>query len=161
MTLERYRTGVPRAVLSALALLALAFGVVVPPGFMPARAADRSIRVLICTGTGPAEGVLSLDGTVRVERIGGAGSASNGHGVGKAGNPDDSDHGEGKGSNTHSPCLFAGHAAPLDTPDIALAPTVEGMSNGAAVRVLRAFLLPGRGMAAPPPPAHAPPFLSV
>lgn len=111
----------------ALAALALMVQVLIPQGYMVS--ADPAARgLVICTGHGP---LLSLD-----------------------------DHGHpakapGK-SGADSVCGFAAHAAGAPPPSLAaLIPVAfEPQAVAAAPRL---DLVPGRGLAAPPPPSHAPP----
>jgi hypothetical protein len=113
-----------------LAVLALLINVAVPHGTMVA-SASTGPALVICTGHGPM--VLP------------------GH-DGKPAN-------KGKTVSHDGACAFAGHglaSAPPPLPRIAradFAPLQPG-------RYAAADLAPGRVLAAPPPPSHAPPVLS-
>ena len=121
----------PRSVAVALALLALVLKGLTPTGFMvDDRAAARGFALVICTGQGPVS-LADLDHR-------GAPPAK---------------------SKPDAPCAFAGHAA---APGPAEANPVLGdhtESAAIAVAILR-DLLPGRGLAAPPPPSVGPPALA-
>jgi hypothetical protein len=123
------RLEMPRRVMTALAFLALAFAVVVPPGFMPASHADgRGFAIVICTGHGP----LQLDRS--------------------------SDHKAPPGkSKASAACPFAANVTPPLAPAFAVAvrPAVFGVVTSAAA----SHRAPGLGLAAPPPPATGPPSL--
>lgn len=115
----------------ALALIALALQILVPPGFMVS--SGPTPTVVICTGHGSISGPLDD------------------HGQQNKTPKDKSDHA----------CPFAGHGgAPL-------APSLQSAAIGlSVVDVARptgklADLAPGRGLAAPPPPSHAPPQHSI
>ena len=113
-----------------LAVLALLINVVVPQGTMVASAAAGPALV-ICTGHGP----MALPG------------------------PDGAPAQKGKAAGHDGTCAFAGHglaSAPPPLPPIARA----DFAPAPPVRLAAADLAPGRGLAAPPPPSHAPPVLS-
>lgn len=125
----RDRGRLSRAVL-ALALLALALKILVAPGFMAG--SSRSLPIAICSGQGPA--------------------ATTG--------PDD--HGQpakAPQGKTDGICPFAGHGATPLPPHL----TADAPPCWQIVPVRASFrpqdLAPGRGLAAPPPPSHAPPAL--
>jgi hypothetical protein len=114
-----------------LALLALIVQVLTPPGFMMARQGDRAV-LMICTGHGAADSPSDL-----------------------MGHP-----GKAPQSRHDAPCAFAGlgvSAAPplLDSVGPATTSAVEAPS------IARLDLMPGRGLAAPPPPSHGPPQLAL
>jgi hypothetical protein len=114
-----------------LAILALALQVVVPPGYMVGGGgADGPARIVICTGHGPVDAAFDLGGPKAPAR-------------GK--------HGEAS-------CVFAGHAAPntLAPPGPAIAAVWP--RRAPLVVTLADQVCVGRGLAAPPPPARAPPF---
>ncbi len=62
----------------------------------------------------------------------------------------------GKKSSAEAPCAFAGHAATAPPASVALNAAV-GLVYLAPAMDRRADLVPGRGLAAPPPPSHGPP----
>jgi len=118
-----------RRVLAVLACLALALKAMSPSGFMPGT--SLSIPIVLCTGQGPAMTILWQAGHDR---------------------PSDAPHQDGD----HT-CPFAGHGAvPLapasDVFNIAMAPVPQDIPSARIPAIA-----PGRGMAAPPPPSHAPP----
>lgn len=125
-----HRRGGWRAFLT-LAMLALVMKVAAPPGFMFA-AEDRG---------GHAAPAFAL-------------VICTGHG------PLDLGSGKDKGGQSKpradAPCAFAGHAAP-PTPALGAAIPLAGLADYKAPTVLLADLIPGRGLAAPPPPSQGPP----
>lgn len=132
---RHHLTGWRQAFLT-LAVLALLVKVAIPAGFMPdTNRATGLFAITLCTGQGPAVGYLNAKGEL-VDH-------------------DPSKH-DPKKSHREAPCAFAGNASasveplaePLAEPN---APTV------APQPFLRRHATPGRGLAAPPPPSHAPP----
>lgn len=115
--------------MAVAAVIALAFAVIVPPGFMPARAADGvGLAMVICTGHGPLQ-------------------------VGAAG-----DHqAPAQKSKAGAACPFAAAATapPPAAPAIAQGPVRFATSTP----FIAGDQSPGRGLAAPPPPAIGPPSL--
>jgi hypothetical protein len=114
----------------ALAFLAVALKVLVPPGMMVGSAdgvGPNSIPVVICTGHGP------------VAAGGESGSKAPAH---KA-RPD-------------APCAFVGHALVSAAPAAALIALPYAVARQTLV-LERFDLNPGRGLAAPPPPSLGPP----
>src|SRR5580704_14311050 len=109
--------------------MALVAGVLSPPGFMVA-SGSAGPAIVICTGHGPAFA---------------------------PGQPGGADRGKSKAAHDGA-CPFAGHGLasappPLGTlAKLAFAPLPPSLAPRAAVA-------PGRGLAAPPPPSHAPPVL--
>ncbi|MBR0551094.1 DUF2946 family protein [Stakelama marina] len=140
MGIADFRKGMLNAALMVAALAALALNVAVPPGFMPARVADGSTRVVICTGYGPLTAEI------------GAASMPGMHAA-----ADHGKHHDGSGADMR--CDFAGHSAPsVPTVPVALLTTVPPAYP--VFHPLRgAGQVPGRGMPAPPPPSRAPPML--
>jgi hypothetical protein len=132
-----WRSGaVRRGVALTLILLALVLKVVVPPGFMVADP-GASFPITICTGHGP----LVLDpGDTRA--------------------PNAPTHNKGPTHKMDTPCTGAGNITPPAPPLVAgLAEPYVGVAQppGAGPNFAVA---PGRGLAAPPPPSHAPPAFS-
>lgn len=125
-----------------LALMALATSILLPRGFMAARGHDGMVRIVMCTGYGPV--------TMAVPEA----MAGKAHGQGQH-------QGEDQQSHHGMACPYAGTAAPLSAPgsyEIAM----PRMDHGPLlVARLSADIIPGRGMAAPPPPSHAPPFALI
>ncbi len=116
---------------ACLAMLALFLQVAVPPGFMVGRT-DSGPAIVICTGHGPLQ--IGQDGP------------------GKPGKPSK--------ATQAGACVFAGHGGFAPPP---------GLANPASRRIARIVetavseldLLPGRGLAAPPPPSQGPPSLTI
>jgi hypothetical protein len=121
-----------RDVALTLAVFALALQVLVPSGFMVANEGGRSV-IVICTGHGPLMMMSSKDGKAPATPK----------------------------KTSDAPCAFAGHVAPFTAPLPApLAGPVFIVTPDAGPRRL-ASLTPGRGLAAPPPPARGPPSLLI
>ena len=113
----------------ALACLALAMKIIVPPGFMlDSPRSGQGVALVICTGHGP----LTLYGA--------------GHDA------------PGQKSKAGAPCAAFGNTVSLTPLDSPLPVRADGSFLPAA-NVARADQLPGRGLAAPPPPALGPPRL--
>ena len=127
MSVWQKETAIARHLLAALALLALAFTIAVPPGFMVH--AGSSFPIVVCTGHGPA--TIAFDG----------------HGRPTKAPANRSDH----------VCPFAGNGAVPFAPNAAFAGRPLPVSHGIAVVLPIPDMVPGRGLAAPPPPSHAPP----
>jgi hypothetical protein len=115
-----------------LALVALAVGVMSPPGFMVA-AGGSGPAIVICTGHGPA--------------FAPGGSSS----------PGGADHGRGKATHDGA-CPFAGHGLASTRPPLGIIAKVAFAPSPATLEP-RADVAPGRGLAAPPPPSQGPPVL--
>ena len=114
-------------VATAVAILALLIQLAVPPGFMVADT-NQGPAVVICTGHGP----LAVDVP--------------GHGL----------PGKSPGSKGSGVCPFAGHGGPAVTPvAAAFSPAAYVFEREQTSTPGDAY--PGRGLAAPPPPSHAPP----
>ncbi|QIG80648.1 DUF2946 family protein [Stakelama tenebrarum] len=139
MGIDHIRTGLIGRVLRVLAFAAIALTAVVPPGFMPARAADNSMVISICTGTGPVTRVLTIEEAKRF-----------GH------SPDD----QGQ-RDPRENCPFAGHQAPQQLPDLISPPAPSIAYVAYTPAPLTDFVRPGTGLSAPPPPSHAPPLHTV
>ena len=125
--------------LGAFALLALLVRALVPAGYMVAEAGTvdgRYLVVQMCDGHGSAAQVIDLD-TGKV--------------IDKSKSPDSTD------SSNKSPCVFA-MASAVSLPPLAVEPVLVRhaiAAEPAGVSEVR----PGRGIAAPPPPATGPPSL--
>ena len=128
----RKRSGGWRSVCLTLAVLALARKVLVPQGFMVA-VRGAPFPLVICTGHGPL--------TVTLDQ----------HGDPKAPAHKTSD----------APCAFAGNLTPTAPSDVAVLAEPYAMVADRLHGDHGVDLAPGRGLAAPPPPSHAPPVLSV
>jgi hypothetical protein len=120
------------AIAGLLAWMALAMRVLVPAGFMPA-ATPLGPQIVICTGAGP----------ISVADPAGAAESPGDE------TPKKVDH----------PCAPAGFAAEAMPETFAFASRSVEVSSAAAPPA-RPDLVPGRGLAAPPPPATGPPSLT-
>lgn len=116
----------------AVAMLALAVRVLVPAGYMPGGAGQPPL--VLCTGQG-AQIVLAAGGEH--------------HGA-----PSDDHSGQGA---AHHPCAFASAAHVFAAPDLAPAVLSAWSAQAPDLRAAR-IVSPGRGLAAPPPPATGPPL---
>jgi len=126
-----------RGVFVALALLALALKVMIPPGTMIAQPSQGAgFPLVLCTAQGP----LIVDSATQP----GAVSATKEKPANKS--PHD------------APCLFAGHGAAAPIPDLRAFEPVEMVTfEEAAQSGAPSPVTPGRGLAAPPPPPRGPP----
>jgi hypothetical protein len=106
-----------------------------PEGWMPVANAAGGIEIALCNGHGPDDVmVLTLDGKLHHK------APANGQG-------DD------------RPCAFAGVGI-ADAPPLLPAIVAPIRTYTAASTLLAATTVPGRGLAAPPPPATGPPALA-
>ena len=116
-----------------MALAAMILRALLPVGWMPAAGG----QIVICTGHGPV-----LQEAARL------------------GNLDDGGHQHAPTQKHDHPCAFSGHgvgaAPPIQSGDV----TLLNWISIAPVLPSARFLAPGRGLAAPPPPSHAPPALT-
>jgi hypothetical protein len=120
------------AILSAV--LALALNVLVPPGFMAN--SQGSPGLVLCTGHGPVQIASDLAGLNKA-----------------SGSHDSKPH-------TDGPCAFTGHGA---APPLAVSPLLaSGTATWLAdIEPARQSFAVAPPLAAPPPPSHAPPSVSV
>ena len=118
---------------SALAFVGLSLGILVPPGFMVSGAAPQGVPIVICTGHGALGAKLDFGGSQAPE----------------------------KKNKAPTTCAFAGHGG---------APILASVVGPTAVRwdfpsvdgpTVTASVVPGRGLAAPPPQSRAPPTPSI
>lgn len=128
----RART-IARDALTLLAFLALSLTILFPPGYMPGSGLAQPM--VLCSGQMPA---------------GMAMAASDHH------RPDKAPHG-----GADHPCPFAVSAATPLLPDGPLAGPAASPGAVPAFAAPTPMVAPGRGMAAPPPPSHAPPAFRV
>jgi hypothetical protein len=128
----RHRSAGWRSVCLTLTLLALAFKVLVPQGLMLSEQGP-GIPLVICTGHGPL--TLSDDG----------------HGGSK----------DPAQKKSDAPCMGAGNVTPVTPLTLAVVsePIVLVADSPHSGKTLD--LIPGRGLAAPPPQSHAPPAVSI
>lgn len=128
-----------------LAGLALFLKILIPPGYMaaPAKPDGPAFALMLCT----AQGMVSLDAAA----------------VEGTGHLDES--GESIPTNDdgarHSPCVFAGHGLNAPAPDPLHGDQVVFEQPADQPRLARTDVTPGRGLAAPPPPARGPPPLQA
>ena len=130
----QWRTSGWRSLCALLALCAILTKAAVPAGFMvDARAADLGIPLVICT----AQGAVTLDA-------------------------DHSVPGKVSKKAPDGLCIFAGASAGALAPQIPALSPVAYVDWTAPQPLLPADLIPGRGLAAPPPlPARGPPTLRL
>ena len=119
-----------RHVLAALALLALALKILIPPGYMPGISLAQPI--VLCSGGGPMPMMAADHGSHR--------------------DPSRAPHGDGD-----HPCAFTGLSGTALAADGDGPVVVRVLSRARPLAASAAAAAPGRGMAAPPPPSHAPP----
>lgn len=127
--------------LGAFALLALLVRALVPAGYMVAEASTPDGRYLVvqmCDAHGGAAQVIDLDTGKIVEKSKSPGKS------------------EGKGEG--SSCMFAMATPMASPPPVQAEPIVFGTTIDAHL-VSKPDVVPGRGIAAPPPPATGPPSL--
>jgi len=113
-----------------LAVLALMLKVLMPSGFMLAEPGHGTL-IAICTGHGPL--TVALD-----------------------------DYGKSKApvqKKADAPCVGAGNVSPPSPSGVAAVAEAVIYAPPAAPRAPSFDLLPGRGLAAPPPPSQGPPIL--
>lgn len=129
-----------------LVTAALMMKLVVPAGYM-AMVSAGSISIKLCSGFAPVRTAAPMAGMARH----GEANAEPMLGMKHGGD------GESDDPQTKQPCPFATLASTPLTPDL-------GSSDLAIVLIPRETptarpltIAPGRGMAAPPPPSHAPP----
>lgn len=124
----RART-IARDALAVLAFLALSLTTLFPPGYMPGSRLAQAM--VLCSGQMPAG--MAMD-------------------AGDHRRPDKVPHG-----GADHPCPFAVSAATPLVPDVPLAGPVSPPIALLSFAAPAPSIAPGRGMAAPPPPSHAPP----
>lgn len=108
---------------------------VAPEGWMPVVNAAGGIEIAVCNGTGPDDRmVLSPDGKLHHKA-------------------------PGKSQPGDHACAFSGLGV-ADAPPPALALDTPAIAPHAMPELQRLYLSPGRGLAAPPPPATGPPSLA-
>lgn len=108
---------------------------VAPDGWMPVINANGGIEIAVCNGQGPEDTmVLSPDGKLHHKA-------------------------PAKGQSGDHPCAFAGLGI-ADAPPPLLAVAAPAFATPAIPPLDAERLAPGRGLAAPPPPATGPPALA-
>jgi hypothetical protein len=135
-----------RAVCAALAFLALALQLTFPPGYMMAEPGHGLLVLCPAQGPGPDSPSDAMAGMDM------AGMDMSGTDMAAA-----HDKAPAK-SKSMATCPFAGHATGSTPPTpVAVAQSVAFVAAAAPTRPYLVF--PGRGLAAPPPPAIGPPVL--
>lgn len=130
------------AAFHVFALIALATTIALPRGYMAASGSDGLVRIVMCTGYGPASIAAPPELAERLTQ-------------GPHRQDDD------QGDSHATPCPYAGTAAPLSAPGSYTMPVaVFGHDDGVQPRPTDG-IEPGRGMAAPPPPSQAPPMATI
>jgi hypothetical protein len=117
-----------------LALLLLATGLLIPRGIMPVRDAHGVLQVTLCTGYGPVKTTIVIPMA-----------------------PDGHDQDKAPADKHATACPFAAQTGPLLTPSECRAPLPSLADAPAPAALASRQIVPGRGMAAPPPPSQAPP----
>jgi hypothetical protein len=122
-----------------LAAIALAFQALLPGGFMlGAKPSDGSITITLCTASGNITAIMDQNGQIRETHT-------------QKDTPTEED------AQKHGVCIFAGHGAAFDLPSPApTAPIVFGRYRPSDFSAA-AYVAPGLGLAAPPPPQTGPP----
>ena len=133
------------AVAATLAFVALALRILVPAGFMIAAPTSATnvqgyIPITLCTSVGKVTVLMGDDGSITPQST------------------QDPTHGEDSKSPNHADCLFAGNIAATLPPQFVWLLYSERTLRRTNSIVTR-DLVPGRGLAAPPPPSTAPPKL--
>ncbi len=117
-----------------LVALLLARGLT-PDGWMPVASASGGIELAVCNGLGSEDRmVLTADGKIQHKA-------------------------PAKGQASDHPCAFAGIGI-ADTPPPVATATMPIVRAGRLPPALPAAAMPGRGLAAPPPPSTGPPALA-
>jgi hypothetical protein len=129
---ERNQSQGWRSVCLTLTILALVLKVLVPQGFMLSERGP-GFPLVICTGHGP----LTL--------------IDDGHGVPK--NPAQ--------KKSDAPCTGAGNVTPVTPSALSTASEPVVLVADRLHSDLAFDLIPGRGLAAPPPQSHGPPAISI
>lgn len=115
----------------ALAMLAVSVRVLIPAGFMASQDAQLPYALVICTG----QGAISVQAH---------------------------DHdGHQAPESHHAPCAFAGLGAAPPPPLLTQSVVLVALDPAPVLAWTQSDLRPGRGLAAPPPPATGPPQLTI
>ncbi|MDP3488948.1 MAG: hypothetical protein Q8R71_02325 [Phenylobacterium sp.] len=128
-----------RSLLLVLAGLALFLKILIPPGYMAAtvQAEGPAFDLVLCT----PQGIVTLDAAAPGDHESPASSDEDGA--------------------RHSPCVFAGHGLSGPAPELTSGERVAFARYADSLLIDREQAIPGRGLAAPPPPARAPPSLQA
>lgn len=139
------RASTGRILPALLVAAALLLRIAVPAGWMPASDAEGGMRITLCTGYGMVQAWVDDEG--KIHR-----SPPNARGAGNDGSKDG-----GKSAPDHCPftasALSLAQATTPDLPEIQPQPHVLPALE-------RLETIPGRGLAAPPPPQTGPPALA-
>lgn len=123
-----------------LAGLALFLKILIPPGYMaaPPKPDGPAFALMLCT----AEGMVSLDPAAS--------------GASQQAGSDDTAPSDEDGAR-HSPCVFAGHGLNGPVPLPHSGERLVFTHSADQISLATTQVAPGRGLAAPPPPATGPP----
>jgi hypothetical protein len=135
-----------RHVAVCVAMVAVMLRALIPAGFMLAPTGDAQaggIPIVLCTEQGHITAVVTGDGSIiEPDAAGGDG-------------PSDQD----RGVDSYDSCLFAHAQTGASLPQAPRVDQTRAAIPDTAVNQFVADLVPWRGLAAPPPPATAPPSL--
>jgi hypothetical protein len=126
-----------------LTMLAVLIRVLVPVGFMvatPVNAKAGTIAIVLCTAQGQVTAFMDADGQIVA-----ADNQSPGH--------------DNENQSSGGDCVFAGGTYSPLTPSIGDLSLAFAVAHDALQSARVSDLVPGRGLAAPPPPATASPIL--
>ena len=128
-----------------IATLALAIRVLVPTGFMlvPTDAMSGYLKITLCSADGNRDAFMAPDGSI--------------HGI--DGQDGDEDGNQDNKSMEHGACAFAGSAGYIAAPLFQAGVSLNFRAAPILQHTFVLDLVPGRGLAAPPPPATASPIL--
>lgn len=123
-----------RGLALSLAVMAMALKVMIPAGFMAGPSGPGAAPLVLCT----AQGMTVVDPSDLVSH-------------------DAKDPAPGK-SKSDAPCAFAGHGVSGLLVDPLASASVETVAYLTMLPLTTPEVTPGRGLAAPPPPARGPPL---
>lgn len=147
-TLRRLSLAYRRCFL-ALAVMALAVRALVPAGWMTMPSADGTVRLTICTGTGPIAATPAMAHEVRA-------MSDMGSGMGSGMGPAPPHHGDDAPTHPDHPCAFTGGVLAAALPVLIQPPAPPPVATAIRLAATRDLAV-GRGLAAPPPPPTGPP----
>lgn len=119
--------------LIALFVLALAVRMVIPTGWMPSFT-DSKTTITLCTGAGMVEAWVDADGKIHKQSPAKKGAGD-------------------------QPCAFAGLGGAADVPAVNVVSCTLPFALQMPYNIMANTVAIGLGLAAPPPPATAPPAL--
>jgi hypothetical protein len=121
-------------------MLAIAMQALVPGGYMVgASPKDGAIAITLCTSSGTISAFIDAEGQITETKPGS-----------HTPSPDTDD--------TKSVCAFSGHVTTAFVPDELALDAPNPSFEAQTATPLRATLIPGLGLAAPPPPKTGPPI---